>query len=103
MIGEFSTFFEMITDEQAAFMRKVLQYMNDPQYGICFLCGFSSSGAKSNDALFLSLVVRAEQYVLCPRCYQLAATKIETLPLLPNWKAQSCYFCQREQTAEIRW
>lgn len=103
VIGEFSTFFEMITDEQAAFMRKVLQYMNDPQYGICFLCGFSSSGAKNNDALFLSLVVRAEQYVLCPRCYQLAATKIETLPLLPNWKAQSCYFCQREQTAEIRW
>ncbi len=103
VIGEFSAFFEMITDEQAAFLRKVLQYMSDPQYGIYFLCGFSSSGAKNNDALFLSLVVRAEQYVLCPGCYQLAATKIETLPLFPNWKAQSCYFCQREQTVEIRW
>lgn len=30
---------DMITNEQAAFMRKVFQYIDAPQYGIYFICG----------------------------------------------------------------
>jgi len=102
IVSEFNHFFDMITDEQAAFMRKVFQYIDAPQYGICFMCGFNVNGDKNNDRLFLSLVVNAENYVICPDCYEKAASKIETLPLVPDTKAHSCYFCLKEKNVEIR-
>ena len=103
VISEFNDFFDMITNEQAAFMRKVFQYIDAPQYGIYFICGFNVNGAKNNDRLFMSLVVNAENYILCPNCYENASAKIETLPLVPDVKSHSCYFCLKEKNVEIRW
>ena len=103
IISEFNAFFDMITNEQAAFMRKVFQYIDSPQYNICFVCGFDVSGEKNNDRLFMSLVVNAENYVLCQNCYDNASAKIETLPLVSDVKSHSCYFCLGEKNVEIRW
>ena len=103
IISEFNNFFDMITDSQAAFMRKVFQYIDSPQYKICFVCGFNVNGDKNNDRLFMSLVVNAENYVICPTCYENASAKIETLPLVSDVKSHSCYFCLKEKNVEIRW
>lgn len=103
IISEFNDFFDMITDAQAAFMRKVFQYIDSPRYKICFVCGFNVNGGKRNDRLFLSMVVRAENYVLCPNCYENASEKIETLPLIQAVNPGSCYFCLKEKNVEIRW
>jgi len=103
IISEFNTFFDMITNEQAAFMRKVFQYIDSPKYRIYFVCGFNVNGDKNNDSLFMSLVVNAENYVLCPNSYELASTKIETLPLITDVKSHGCYFCLKEKNIEIRW
>lgn len=103
IISEFNSFFSMITDEQAAFMRKVLRYINTPQYQIYFVCGYDARKEKNNDSLFMSLVVNAENYILCPRSYEASSTKIETLPLISNVKPQSCYFCHKELNVETRW
>ena len=103
IISEFNAFFDMITDEQAAFMRKIFRYIDSPQYNICFVCGFDVNGDKNNDRLFMSLIVNAGNYVLCPNCYEGASAKIETLPLVPDMKSHSCYFCLGEKNVEIRW
>lgn len=103
VISEFNVFFNMITDEQAIFMRKVLNYINSPKYQICFVCGYDASGKKNNDVLFMSLIVNAENYVLCPETYMLATQKIETLPQIANAKSRGCYFCLKEKNVEIRW
>lgn len=103
VISEFNAFFDMITNEQAAFMRKVFQYMDSPKYQICFMCGFNVNGDKNNDSLFMSLVVNAENYVLCPNSYAPAAAKIETLPQITDAKSHGCYFCLKEKNVEIRW
>lgn len=103
VIAEFNEFFNMITDEQAAFMRKVFQYIDSPQYGICFICGFDVNGDKNNDRLFMSLVVNAENYLICSNCYDKAALKIETLPIVQDAKSHSCYFCLKEKNVEVRW
>ena len=103
IVSEFNAFFDMITNDQAAFMRKVFQYIDSPKYNICFVCGFNVNGDKNNDRLFMSLVVNAENYVLCPNCYELASAKIESLPLVSDVKSHSCYFCLKEKYVEIRW
>lgn len=103
VISEFSRFFDMITDDQAAFMRKVCQYIDSPKYDIDFVCGFNINEAKNNDKLFMSLIVNAENYVLCPKCYQKASEKIETLPVISNLKLGSCYLCLKEKYIELRW
>ena len=36
VLSEFNDIFKMMTDEQAAFMRKVFRYIDSPQYKICF-------------------------------------------------------------------
>lgn len=103
VISEFNEFFHMISDEQAAFMRKVFRYINSPCYGIYFLCGFNVNGEKNNDGLFMSLVVNAEAYLLCPDCYGAASIKIETLPSVQQLRNENCYFCLREKSVELRW
>lgn len=103
IISEFNEFFNMISDEQAAFMRKVFQYINDPKYKICFICGFDVNGNKNNDQLFMSLVVHAENYIICPECYERASGKIEMFPFIGNMKYESCYLCLKEKNVEIRW
>lgn len=103
IIAEFNRFFEMITDEQAAFMRKVLQYINSPEYGICFICGFDVSGNKNNDGLFMNLVVNAGNFLLCPDSYEDAASRIESLPVITDVKQGGCYICLKDKNTEIRW
>lgn len=103
VFSEFNAFFDMITDEQAVFMRRIFQYIDSPQYQICFMCGFDVTGRKNNDGLFLSLVVNAENYVLCPNSYALAVEKIETLPLITDDKSQGCYLCLKGKSVETRW
>lgn len=103
VIAEFNSFFRMISDVQAAFMRKVVQYMNDPKYQIYFICGFDVNGDKNNDRLFMSLIVNAESYLICPFCYEKASKKIETLPFISDIKPGHCYFCLNEKSTDIRW
>ena len=103
IIPEFCRFFEAITDEQAAFMRKFIQYINSPCYHIYFICGFDVSAEKNNDRLFLSLVAKAGNYLLCPGCYEEASLKVETLPALPEANSRSSYLCLRGKSVEVRW
>lgn len=103
IIGEFDGFFRMITDEQAAFLRKVVQYMDTPEYRLYLITGFDVQREKNNDRLFLSLVVRAENYWLCPGSYEAAVSKIESLPAIMCPGADRAYFCQGEKCVEIGW
>lgn len=102
-ISEFNEFFKRISDDQADFMRKVLQFINSPQYGIYFICGFNVNGDKSNDRIFMSLVVNAENYLLCPNSYNEALSKIETMPILQSYNNNGYYFCQNDKNIEIKW
>lgn len=102
IVGEYNRFFDMITDNQAAFMRKVLQHIDSPEYGISFICGLDVNGIKSNDRLFLSLIVNAENYVICQNCYNTAVSKIESLPLIPEIKSTARYLCLKEKSVEVR-
>lgn len=103
LIPEFNAFFDRITDEQAEFMRKVVRYINDPKYKICFVCGYNVGGSKNNDRLFVELVVNAENYILCPNSYGRASEKIETIPLIASANDRDTYFCAKEKNIEIRW
>ncbi len=103
IIAEFNTFFEGISDEQAAFLRKVLRYIDSAKYGITFICGFDVDGDKSNDSLFMNLVVRAGNYLFCPDSSARAEEKVESLPRIPELKAGSAYLCLQGKETEIRW
>lgn len=103
VVSEFNKFFDMITDEQADFMRKVFQYIDDPKYGIYFICGFDVNGEKNNDRLFMSLIVNAENYVICGNSYEKASQKIESLMAIRNVRQDSSYLCLKDKSVEIRW
>lgn len=103
IISEFNSFFDMITNDQAAFMRKVFHYIDSPDYGITFICGFNVHGEKNNDRLFMSLIVNARNFILCANSYEQAAAKIETLPTIHGIKNSSMYICLKEKVTEIRW
>lgn len=103
IVSEFNRFFDMITDEEAAFIRKIFRYIDSPQYGIYFICGYNVNTKKNNDKLFMSLIVNAESYVLCPDCYQKASEKIETLPIMSDYKSSGCYLYLEGKNVELRW
>lgn len=103
LIPEFNAFFDMITNEQAEFMRKVVRYINDPQYRICFVCGYDVNGSKNNDRLFMEFVVNAVNYILCPNSIEKASAKIETMPLIFAANSKDSYFCKQEKSIEVRW
>lgn len=103
VISEFGSFFEMITNEQADFMRKVLRYMDNPEYKICFITGFDVCGQKNNDILFMSLIIKAKNYMFCPGTYELATNQIESLPLIQNVNSMNCYLAKMNEIAELRW
>lgn len=103
IIAEYNRFFTMITDEQAVFMRKVLKYIDSPKYGIIFICGFDVNGEKSNDGLFVSLLVNTDNHLICPYSYEKASSKIETLPIISDLKQNNCYLCVDNKNVAIRW
>ena len=51
----------------------------------------------------MSLIVNAENFILCQNCYENAFTKIETLPVIYNVSSQSSYFCTKNKYVEVRW
>ena len=99
---ELHRLFSMITNEQAAFLRKVVQYINDPQYGVYFLCGLDVSREKNNDRLYLELVVHAGNYLFSPGSFEKALTRIEGLPLVPEMEPDCAAVCLRGKIAEIK-
>ena len=103
IIPDFNAFFEMITNNQADFMRKVFKYINDPKYKICFVCGFNVNKDKNNDYLYLSLIVNAENFVAFPGCIEKASMKIERFPLITDVNQNNGYFIFKEKNVEIRW
>lgn len=103
VITEYSNFFDEITDEQANFMRKLVNYLNDPKYGVFFICGFDVNNNKNNDILSMALLVKAENFLICPNSYTLALDKIENLPDIKNFDSNSTYFCSGEKFVKIRW
>ena len=103
VVAEYSKFFDMITDEQAAFMRKLVTYIDSPSYGIYFVCGYNVNCEKNNDKLFMSLLVNAENYLICPGSYDVATTKIESLPLISGALPNEMYFCASGKNVAVRW
>lgn len=103
LVADYTAFFEMISDEQAAFLRKVFRYIDSPRYGITFLCGFCVHENKSNDRLFLSMIVHAKNYLICPNCYNEAVARIETLPLVQNPNSPNALLCLDGKSTEVRW
>lgn len=102
-IGEFNEFFNMITDEQAQFMRKMYKYINSAEFGICFVCGFDANGAGSSDRLYMENVLTPQNYVVCPNSYAAASAKIEGFPLIDNAKPSGCYVSVNGKNIEIGW
>ena len=103
VFSEYNKIFSMLTDEQATFMRKVFRYINSPKYGIFFICGFDVTGNKNNDSLFMSLMVNAKNYLIFQNSYEMATSKIETLPTILNFQPNFCYFCTGEKNVVVRW
>ena len=102
LIAEFHAFFEEITDQQAAFLRKVFRYMDGPQYGISFICGCDVNGGTNLDSLFLHLVSSAGSALIAPGCYE-AAAGISTLPFLQKARKDTGYFVTDGKAVEIGW
>lgn len=102
LIAEFHAFFEEITDQQAAFLRKVFRYIDGPQYGISFICGCDVNGGTNLDSLFLHLVSSAGSALIAPGCYE-AAAGISTLPFLQKARKDTGYFVTDGKAVEIGW
>lgn len=103
IIPEFNSFFNMITDEQADFLRKLVKYINAPKYGIQYFTGYNVTGNKLMDRTFHELVVNAETNIICPGAYQPATEKLEKIPAIYNAKKNAAYFTIDTAVAEIRW
>lgn len=103
IIPDFNRVFNMITNEQAAFLRKVVIHINQPKYGIQYITGYNVTDNKLNDRLFLELVVKAEAFIICPGAYQKAVEKLEKLPIIYQAKPNAAYFTLDKAVSEIRW
>lgn len=102
LIAEFHAFFDEITDQQAAFLRKVFRYIDSPKYGINFICGCNVNGGTNLDSLFISLVSGVGNYLVAPGCYQ-AAAEIATLPFIHQARMDTGYFLTDGKAVEIGW
>ncbi|WP_144066535.1 FtsK/SpoIIIE domain-containing protein [Faecalibacterium sp. An192] len=102
LIAEFHAFFDEITDQQAAFLRKVFRYIDSPKYGISFICGFDVNGGYNLDSLFINLVSGVENYLIAPGCYE-AAAAIGTLPVIHQARKDTGYFLAGGKAVEIGW
>ena len=103
LIGEFHSFFDEITDQQATFLRKVFRYIDEPKYRMHFICGFDVKGGHSLDSLFISLVSGVRNYLIGPDCYEEAMVSIGSLPVIRNVKKNVGYLCMDEKITEIGW
>lgn len=103
IIPDFNSFFNMITDEQADFWRKIVKYINLPKFGIQFVTGYDVRGNKLMDRIFQELIVNAQSYIICPNALEQASKKLERLILIPNAKDEAAYFVIGDAFAEIRW
>ena len=103
IIPEFNSFFNMITDEQADFVRKLAKYINQPKYGVQFFTGYNVQSDKLLDRSFHELIVNAQSSIVCPGAYEAAAEKLEKIPAIYGEKRNSAYFTIDDCVAEIRW
>ena len=103
IIPNYHRFFEMMTEEQADFMRKITRHLNAPEYSICYVCGFNVNEDKNGDSLFFDLVGDSENYVICPGGYAKTNGKIANIPYLINTQTSDSYFIQRGKSVKIRW
>ena len=103
VVPEFNQFFNMITDEQAGLMRKIMQLFTSPAYKVVFICGFDTNGKKNNDRLYLELIVNSKNFIISPCCYDEALLNIETLPLIRNIENRKAYVCLKDKIGVIRW
>lgn len=101
VISDFNAFFDQITDEQAMFMRKVMKYIDNPEYNITFITGFNVNNTKYNDSLFLNLVVKADYHIFGPNSYKKATEKIEDIPIVENLKPNNYYLSSKEGSISI--
>ena len=103
IIPDFNSFFNMITDDQADFWRKIVKYINLPKFGIQFVTGYDVQGNKLMDRIFQELIVNAQSYIICPNALEQASKKLERLILIQNAKDEAAYFVIGDTFAEIRW
>lgn len=103
IIPDFNSFFNMITDEQADFVRKLVKYINAPKYGVQFFTGYNVQCDKLLDRSFHELIVNAQSSIICPGAYKTAAEKLEKIPAIYDVKKNSAYFAVEDCVAEIRW
>lgn len=103
LIGEFHSFFDEMTDLQAAFFRKVFRYIDGPKYGMSFICGFDVQKGHCLDSLFISLVSGVGNYIVAPGCYETSLAEIGTLPMIGNVKEDAGYLLMSDKGVEIRW
>lgn len=103
IIPEFNGFFNMITNEQADFVRKLVKYINQPKYGVQFFTGYNVQSDKLLDRSFHELIVNAQNSIVGPGAYEAAAEKLEKMPAIYGAKRNSAYFTIDDCVAEIRW
>ena len=103
IIPEFNGFFNMITDEQADFVRKLVKYINQPKYGLQLFTGYNVQSEKLLDRSFHELIVNAQSSIICPGAYEAAVEKLEKLPAIFEVKKKSAYFTVDDCVSEIRW
>lgn len=103
IIPNFNSFFNMITDKQAEFWRKIVKYINLPRFGIQFITGYDVQANKLMDRIFQELIVNAQSYIICPGAIEQASKKLERLISIHNTKIDAAYFVIGDAVAEIRW
>ena len=103
IIPEFNGFFNMITDEQADFVRKLVKYINQSKYGVQFFTGYNVQSDKLLDRSFHELIVNAQSSIVAPGAYEAATEKLEKMPAIYGAKRNSAYFTIDDCVAEIRW
>ncbi len=97
IIPEYSKFFETITDEQATFFRKLVHYINKPEYGIYFISGFDFTKERNNDSLFMTLFVHCKNSLIAPNAYNEVTKKVEYLPIIKEFKEDQYYFIKDDK------
>lgn len=103
IIPSFNSFFDMITDKQADFLRQMVKLINHPKYGVQFFTGYNVGSPKLLDISFYALVINAKCNIICPGACEKALEKLEKLPVIHNPKNNSAYFILYDAFAEIRW
>ncbi len=103
LISNYSTVFDMLSDGQANTLRSLVGLLNDAKYEFYFITGFDVNQKKANDRLFMELVVKSENYILCEGSYEKAICEIEDFPRVNRYNERDRYYFHNDQVARVRW